>query len=584
MGQPNVVSLSDAVRDEKRKRRGNGDGSNPPDQPPPEHFGDDACPITPLGMLGGTYWFFDINGELRSFNAQQISQAPQIVSLFGGNTLWPTGRFPQYDKEGNPTNWFNARLVGRWLVEQASRVGLFQSDMPRRGVGVWAAGDSAVALHMGDIIRWLGDEPHDQRAGFSAHGALWPRAPRTTRPGEPASADDARSLEAAFERWNWERKAEAAVFLGLWAAGLLGAAIRWRPHGLVVGGPGTGKTTLLELYASVSPLAFASNDFTEAGIRQTISGRAAPLILDEAEGDIEGMAKMQRVIELLRRASGGEGARTARGSAGGQAQQFQVMSPAILGAVLPPSLLPADASRITRVDLMVKPQDGPGLPDDAELARLRTLAPALWSRALNGLPRFRANLVAIRKELLGRGCVPRLADQVGTILAAREMMVSDATLSDGEAHDLADDFRWLVRTEEEQREDGGPQAALNHILQSTADITWGGEHPTFGRLIRQACNDDLSISKSANDALQEHGLMVAKFPKRGDGPLRLYVADKHPRLAKVFVGTQWAGGRWKDDLRRLPGAEQPPDPQWIGSAKPRCVVLPRDLLPSEPVP
>jgi hypothetical protein len=583
MGQPNVVSLSDAVRDDKRKRRGDGGGgSHPPDEPPPEQFGDDSCPITPLGMLAGHYWFFDKNGELRSFNAQQISQAPQIVSLFGGDTRWPTGRFPQLDREGNPTNWFSARLVGRWLVEQSSRAGLFQSDMPRRGIGVWAA-EGQVALHMGDFVRWLSDPQHDQRAGFAAHGALWPRAPRTPRPGEPASAEDAQSLEAAFQRWNWERPGEAGVFLGLWAAGLLGAAIRWRPHGLVVGGPGTGKTTLLELYASVSPLAFSSNDFTEAGIRQTISGRAAPLILDEAEGDIEGMAKMQRVIELLRRASGGEGARTARGSAGGQAQQFLVMSPAILGAVLPPALLPADASRITRVDLRVKPENGPGLPDEAELARLRALAPQLWSRALNGLSRFRANLTALRAELLGRGCVPRLADQVGTILAAREMMLSDEALSDGAAHDLADDFRWLVQTEEEQREDGGPQAALNHILQSTADITWGGEHPTFGRLIRQALADT-ETSRQANEALQEHGLMVAKYPKRGDGPLRLYVADKHPRLAKVFVGTQWAGGRWKDDLRRLPGAEQPPDPQWIGPAKPRCVVLPNELLPQEPKP
>lgn len=590
MPQPNVVSLTEAVRQEKRKGRGDGGGA-PPSEPPRDDISVEESPVTPLGMLAGHYYFFDINGELRSLNAQQISQGPQIVSLFGGNISWPTGRFPQLDKDGSSTNWFNARQVGRWLVEQSSKVGLFQADMPRRGVGVWGAED-AVALHMGDVVRWLGEPQREQRAGFAAKGALWPRAPKTSRPGTPATAEQALSLEAAFGRWNWEREHEAGVFLGLWAAGLLGAAIRWRPHGLVVGGPGTGKSTLLELYASVSPLAFSSNDFTEAGIRQTISGRAAPLILDEAEGDIEGAQKMQRVIELLRRASGGDGARTARGSAGGTAQQFQVMSPAILGGVLPPTLLPADASRITRLDLKVRQQDGRGLPIEDEITRLKALAPHLWARALVGLPRFHANLLALRKDLLSRGCVPRLADQVGTILAAREMMISDDVLSDTEASDRADDFLWLVQTEEEQRQDGGPQAALNHLIQSSADVTWGGEHPTFGRLILQAMlagrpnadPGDMATAKTANSVLQEHGIKVARFPARGDGPMRLYVADKHPRLTKVFAGTPWAGGRWKDDLRRLPGSEQPADPQHIGGGKPRCVVIANDLLPSEAEP
>jgi hypothetical protein len=52
------------------------------------------------------------------------------------------------------------------------------------------------------------------------------------------------------------------------------------------------------------------------------------------------------------------------------------------------------------------------------------------------------------------------------------------------------------------------------------------------------------------------------------------------RLCRYTVGR----GRWKDDLRRLLGSEQPADPQWIGSAKPCFVVLANDLLPWVPEP
>jgi hypothetical protein len=52
------------------------------------------------------------------------------------------------------------------------------------------------------------------------------------------------------------------------------------------------------------------------------------------------------------------------------------------------------------------------------------------------------------------------------------------------------------------------------------------------------------------------------------------------RLCRYTVGR----GRWKDDLRRLPRSEQPADPQWIGLAKPHCVVLANNLLPSVPKP
>jgi hypothetical protein len=202
-----------------------------------------------------------------------------------------------------------------------SAAGLFDTTMARRGIGVWRVAGDLLALHLGDKVTVHDAEARRVRdAGFRDWGALWPAHPAIPverRPARKASAAEAASIEKVFARWNWGVQPQASIFFGLWAAHLCGAAVRWRPHGLLVGPPGSGKTTLMTCYAALSPLAYMLNDYTEAGLRQMLTGSARPLLLDEAEGDAEGVNRLQRVVELLRKASGGDGAQAVRGSAGG---------------------------------------------------------------------------------------------------------------------------------------------------------------------------------------------------------------------------------------------------------------------------
>ncbi len=107
------------------------------------------------------------------------------------------------------------------------------------------------------------------------------------------------------------------------------------------------KTWLAELLAvalggAAHPL---QNNFTEAGIRQALTGEARALILDEAEHD-EGGRRIKAVIETIRHMSGAAGARVVRGTAGGTAQAFTLAGPVYLSAVLAGALKPQDRSRI----------------------------------------------------------------------------------------------------------------------------------------------------------------------------------------------------------------------------------------------
>jgi hypothetical protein len=68
-----------------------------------------------------------------------------------------------------------------------------------------------------------------------------------------------------------------------------------------------------------------------AVVRQLLSGRVAPLILDETDEDAESMGRLQRVISLLRLASGGAGGKVVKGSGEGRPTLHTFTSPTILG-------------------------------------------------------------------------------------------------------------------------------------------------------------------------------------------------------------------------------------------------------------
>lgn len=542
-------------------------------------------PIRPLGHVDGDYVLFDAAGQLRHVDETRLARPAVLVSLLGAELNWALRHFPMLDAQGVATGGLNGAALNLWIIRSCHEAGLFDPEERIRLPGIWREG-GVVMAHLGDVV-WLPATREARRAGFRAHGALWPAKSRAIAPQAdgaplppPAPASLAHWVEALFGRWHWEQEHAPRVVFGLWAAGLLGAVLRWRPHGLVAGLWGVGKSSLFATIQALSPLALGVTDYSEAGLRQRLSGYAAPLLLDEAEGDPLSAARLEAVIKaLLRNASSGSGAKTLRGSAGGKHQSFEVVCQAFLGAILPPVLMPQDASRFTRVDLLPPPDDAadrPPLPDEAMLEQMRGLGPALLARALAGAGRLAENVMAYRAEILRRGCTPRLADQVGTILAARAMMLHDDPASAEEVWEDCNAHAALLPAAAELELEDGPGAALLHLLQSRVSTARNGERPAFGTLLAKA---QTHWGGDERRILREHGVGVGPWPAEGC-PLHVFIANSHPALAEVYAGTRWADRRWREDLRRLPGACCPPGPRReAGPTKPRCTVLP---MPVEP--
>ncbi|BBK44138.1 hypothetical protein STVA_41580 [Allostella vacuolata] len=463
--------------------------------------------------------------------------------------------------------------------------GLWDDDTPVRSLGVWRHGDQ-ILVHCGDAVR-IGDDWHP--AGRRIGPALYPSAPSIARPSlVPADEATARTLADHLRLWSTKQRAGRTLLYGWIAVGYLGAAPRWRPHFLVSGERGCGKSSLATLVdAALGPQSRMVNNYTEAGIRQALTNEGRGLVLDEAEGDTD---RVQKLIELLRQMSGGEGVQGLRGTIGHGAQRFSLSGAVYLSAINAPMLEPQDRSRITEVELQ-PPGTDVGAADRVVQATLWAgeRSAALRARAVAGWQRFVDNLGMLRSMLIERGCDGRQADQLGTLLAAGAMMHNDRPLDSDSASVIVDKVEPMIfRLRAEDEEDSDPRRCLAVLMTTQLDHWRGGNKSTVGRVLMDALKTE---GTEAREALKTYGLLVkldALRWREGErevevpGPI-LVVANSHEALSRFFRDKAWRGGGWARALLRLPGA-QPAPPLRFDGHRARGVIIPAGLLPTPATP
>jgi hypothetical protein len=70
----------------------------------------------------------------------------------------------------------------------------------------------------------------------------------------------------------------------------------------------------------------------------------------------------------------------------------------------------------------------------------------------------------------------------------------------------------------------------------------------IGSIPDHAADSELARRRELKDVLIRHGLRLS------DG--RLYVANRHAQLERVFADTPWAGAKWRQQLERMPGGQK----------------------------
>ncbi len=539
-------------------------------------------PVAPVGHRDGLFWLFDVAGQLRGLSARDLRHDGQ-VAIFGGDMRWPWTVFPRFDgRSGAQVGWHDQHLQ-QHLIRECRKRGLFDGTRPVRGVGVWRGADGGLVLHAGDGLRIEGAW---RPAGCEIQGALYPAAPRVARPAAQAGGLAlASDLLADLRLWRFELgDIGPEIALGYIAVAFLGQWAEWRVHVMPLGRRGSGKSWLSALVAAAlgAGAHAALNDYTEAGLRQSLTGEARALILDEAEGDEQSGHRIAAVVNLLRRMSGGAGAVAVRGSAGGRASHFSVAGSVWLAAILDSTLKPQDRSRITVLRLRPLPK-GEGAAERAERAmgaieRWGRDSAALRARALDGAGRFKAMLRLYKAALLRLNCDGRQADQLGSLIAGKQMLLSDDLPSEAEA--LAEVSRFAVLIADVQADDshGEGEECLTFLLSSPVDLWRSGQRQTVAELIIQACDmSDATGRMAAAQTLGTIGLKVVGWAEPGKA--RVLVAHQHRGLDRLFQGTRWEGSARRTALGYLPGVSAWRQPERFAGVQSRCLCLPPALMP-----
>ena len=534
------------------------------------------CPIKPLGAYNGAYYFMSGMGEIRRFRPNDMNEAG-FQSLFDGNLEWLQEYFPMSVSGGRAATGceFNVPAARAYFIRLCSLKGLFDDTIPVRRVGVWPSKlNNQIIIHCGDTV-FIGGEW--QPAGFETDGAIYPAVPPIKKPADtPASLEGSRFILDTLKSWNFELPQGPEIALGLLGQAYIAGALNWKSHGLFYGSQGSGKTTLARfIAAALGPMAHApTNNYTEAGLRQTMSNQSRTLLLDEMEHD-SGSGSMRAVIKMIRQMSSGEGANIQRGSPGGQAQNFRLNGAVMMFCIHPTHLEPQDRARITR--LKIKPLSLKTLPDiENRIKQAEALSLKLWRRAIDRIDHFQNAFAGFKGNLMSEGLTARAADQIATILAGADILLYNHPPEDADswqermqtAQPLIQDWQW------DEEENEGQQCLTK--LYSSLITPYGREEKTIATMILEGM--DSQSGNFARDALKQIGILIKDYHTQAP---HLLIANNHEGLSRVFKGSKWEGGGWITALRYLDEVTSAPLPVRFSGVLSRATIIPSPLLPQK---
>ena len=208
------------------------------------------------------------------------------------------------------------------------------------------------------------------------------------------------------------------------------------------------------------------------------------------------------------------------------------------------------------------------------ISEATALSASMRARALFGWPRFQDNLHVYRAALLTCHCDARQADQLGTLFAAAEMMLSDHSIDSDSAAAHIEDFKDALRQYQEEDEELSNARRCYSTLLTTHIEPWrGGSKNTIGRVIQLARGTGRADERRA---LVGYGL---RLETNAGGKPELWVANQHRGLEGIFKGTAWGDGAWRRALLQLSGVVPGDRSMSFDGDRSRFVIVPEPWLP-----
>lgn len=491
--------------------------------------------------------------------------------------IWCDDHYLEYD-EKKEAFVFNHRKLATDIIRDCQALGPYNDSSERR-TGVWLMEDGQLAVNGGQLWRAEGPLPHGIHGGhvYPACGRIGFDAATPE-----ATDDEMQRVLGAFDSLRWDHSMAAELTLGWLGIALVSTAVRRRPHVLLTGPAGCGKSTILEsMKWLLGPLAFAcTGPQTMAGYYQQLGGTSRAAIVDEFEADpakksCKDTFEIARMSYSLQEGDSG----IVRGTTSGTARSYRFYSPFIAAGISPGKLEPADLSRWVVLEAKGRKADATQLTETAA----REIGPRLARRFIARWGVYKATEEVVRKCILNAGGDGRMADTVGTLLASYWTFAADRPATIDEAMSLVDrlDIKARIEIHSVTDERRCLEALFSKVLpfRYVEGLNMLTRNLSIGEAVKRVCDDPTGNAEIIG-RLAQLGLRVVL----SKGAWRLYVVNspEHQEMRKVFAGTKWSTGGWGIVLRRLPGGEESTQRMGagFGAAKVTVFNLPQDLLPA----
>lgn len=557
----------------QRRQRGNNTQARRDEPPQPPQVTDES-PFQFLGFNKDQYFYLP-RGQKQVIGISASGHVERrLLTLAPG--AWWLEHFEKRTRNGDVSvNWGAACS---WLYENQHAQGVYD---PRRvrGRGCWIDAERVV-IHLGERVICDGAQVE---VGKVESRFIYEQGAALAGPmlDQPMTVEESRGLFETAKLCRWEHPGSAAMLAGWVALAPVCGALNWRSHAWIVGGAGSGKSSVLSMY--VKPLlgemeTSVLGASTEAGLRQHLGSDAIPVLMDEAEqAQARDEERLQAIMELARASSSETGAKTLKGTASGTGQEYLIRSMFLLSSITSSLKQGSDKSRFALLQLRNPANDTPAEQvehaESWEILRQRlakidaNTGKRLIARTVQRLPMLLREVQLfsdVCSELFGNR---RAGDQFGALMAGAFSMVSDdeATLETAAA--FIGQYHWEEFLEP-ARDSADHERCLNRILESRVRMSGTDTELPMGELLEIHLNRNLHAeitSKRAGDLLQRSGLKVVSG--------RLIVSANHSAIAKILEKTPWSND-WRTVLKQIPGAEVTPSMYFTGGHQSRGVSVP----------
>lgn len=528
------------------------DAVAPPMEPeydsPPEEYYDVIEQTNPLDLIrpmghngAGEYVFFPrTEGVIVSLTASAMGRIQNLYRL-APREFWETHFGVAGEKVSDSSI---CSLASAALMAECQRKGVFRSETVR-GVGVWREGDAAV-VNCGDQVYTLPEGPSCDPSDFVGKNIYTSGPSVVDMDVDPLSNAQANELREICKQLSWAKPQFADLLAGWCVVAPIGGALRWRPHAVVTGPKGSGKSTVHDLIVKnvVGDIGIYNAGLTtEAKVRRDIGESSRPYILDEFESETQSQrTNTEKILTLARLSSSGA-------SAGNAYENFTLRSCFFFAAINPRIEHGADKDRITMLTLVPDTKSPPEKFIELEHRIITTLTPEygkrLFRRTVENLDALLANIDTFTIEAAKVLGSRRDGDQVGPLIAGAFSLTSrkKVTREEAAAWMARQDWDWHVAAKDVP----DSEKLMQYIMTARAryDVDGSSRESSIGELVARAADKGGMLCDASTDALKQYGIKVA------DG--KLFIANNSPRLKELLDKTPWAV--WRTTLSDFKGAD-----------------------------